>query len=255
MVREARPCGRAPGNDLAAVAPGQPSNPVLVRGFGFAQPRSPASSRFASRLPSTLRRRCFSPTSATNALHVHPWIGRFPSFAARAATDHPPPPSPSRPFRASRLTSGASGAGPPCDDPTPGERAFDGARPASALSRAAPSRSRRNASSRGRAPPTGRRPLATAFSAVSKIGERTSDAPFRAPLPTGRAGLPRGTRTASTAFASTNAVFPARDAFHRRMLQRARLRERSEPATGLADWPPAIRLPTLFHPHCSRVGG
>lgn len=33
---------------------------------------TPRSSRFASRLPSTTWRRCFSPTSATDSRHVHP---------------------------------------------------------------------------------------------------------------------------------------------------------------------------------------
>jgi len=253
MFRGTRPHGRAPGTDLSAHASRAAEQSRPRPGFGFAQPRFPASPRLASRLPSALRRRCFSPTSATNALHVHPWIGRLPSFAARAATTTRSALPPSRPFRASR--SRALRAAPDrLATIRPQVSARLTARTQLRPSHAQPSARIESSSGAEHRLPDGA-PVAAAFSAASKVGERTSDAPFRAPLPPGRAGPPRSTRTASTAFASTNAAFPARDAFHRRMLERARFRERSEPATGLADWPPAIRLPTLFHPRRSRVGG
>lgn len=253
MFQGALPHGRAPGKGLAAPASRAAEQSRPRQGFGFAQPRSPDAPRFASRLPSVLRRRCFSPTSATNVLHVHPWIGRLPNFATRAATTTRRKLPPSRPLRASRLRAWRA-APDRLATIRPQVSTRLTARTQLRPSHAQPSSRIASSSGAEHRLPDGA-PFATAFSAVSKVGERTSDAPFRAPLPPGRAGLPRSTRTASTAFASTNAVFPARNAFHRRVLQRARFRERSEPATGLADWPPAIRLPTLFHPRRSRVGG
>jgi len=143
-----------PGTDLSADASRAAEQSRPRQGFGFAQPRSPASPRFASRRPSMLRRRCFSPTSATNALHVHPWIVRFPGIATRAAID----PLLIRSLHRDPYGPRGSRAGQAAPDRlatirTPGERAID------ARAQLRPPRAQPLVSSqrdRGRAPPTGR---------------------------------------------------------------------------------------------------
>lgn len=154
MVPRTRPHGRAPGTDLSADASRAAEQSRPRQGFGFAQPRSPASPRFASRRPSMLRRRCFSPTSATNALHVHPWIGRFPGIAARAAIDPLLIRSlPRDPCGPRRSRAGQAAPDRLATIRTPGERAID------ARAQLRPPRAQPLVSSqrdRGRAPPTGR---------------------------------------------------------------------------------------------------
>lgn len=154
--RGAHPHGPAPGTNLSADASRAAEQSRPRQGFGFAQPRSPASPRFASRLPSVLRRRCFSPTSATNTLHVHPWIGRLPSFAARAATTTRWALPPSRPLRASSLKAWRA---------APDRLATIRPQVSTRLTARAQLRpshaqppSRIESSFEGRAPPTGRRP-------------------------------------------------------------------------------------------------
>lgn len=57
----------------------------LLRGYS-------TSSRVASRLPSTSWTRCFSPTSATDSRHEHPWNARLPG--ARLSPHRPQGASP-----------------------------------------------------------------------------------------------------------------------------------------------------------------
>jgi hypothetical protein len=87
---------------------------------------------FVSRLPSSPRRRCFSPTSATDVATCAP--ERSPDSRARGET--PRRPSRTRPSPGPEVpTKGhmPNGAGPRFRNPTPSERAIDAARPASAL--------------------------------------------------------------------------------------------------------------------------
>lgn len=81
--------------------------------------------RFASRLPSITRRRCLSPTSATDSRHEHPWTVRLPGAQLALLLTAGCFPFPVR----SRVLP--CGAGPSCDNPTPAGRALDGAPPAS----------------------------------------------------------------------------------------------------------------------------
>jgi hypothetical protein len=116
--------------------------------------------------------RCVSPTSATDSRHVHPWTVRLPS--ARLA--------PCRSLAllgVSRVRSRRQTA--VADDPAPGERALDGASPASAVCTRAPG---------GGAPsfsfPEERRYSTAAFSTACRAGDRplTSPvAPALRPLP------------------------------------------------------------------------
>ena len=161
--------------------------------------------------------------------------------------------APRRPVSASKATrraeahlcpSAATGAGPPCGNPTPDELALDGANTASVLSIASlrspwrtaagppkfpGCRTRRGVFDRER--DRRKRPLT-----LPVAPRRTCQARARHPL--------RGTRTASTALASTRAAFPAQSAFRRRVLERPfrdpRARHRSH---GFAA---ALRLPTLL---------
>jgi hypothetical protein len=82
---------------------------------------------------------------------------------------------------------------------------------------------------------------------------KTSDAPCRAPIPPGRAEIPRGARTASTAFASTKTAFPARSAFDIDMCSAHIRRQRPPPISRLCRRDPAsgARSPR----RCSRTEG
>lgn len=74
------------------------------------------------------RRRCLSPTSATDPRHEHPWTARLPG--AQLALTLTAGCFPFSTLRWSRVLP--CDAGPSCDNPTPAGRALDGAPPASA---------------------------------------------------------------------------------------------------------------------------
>lgn len=200
-----------------------------------------ATPRFASRLPSALRGRCFSPTSATD----------FPKRAPHRSPD----------FRAARLaprrpaTANEAGRSPPPTSrrPTPDHLAAIQPRIGVRLTALTQLRSFRALLP----PPGGSGCWAGPFSraAVIRRGvvDRERDRRKRpltlpvAPRRTRRAEarrLLRGTRTDSTAPASTRTAFPARSAFHRRVPTRPsrdpRARHRSR------DFAAALRLPTLL---------
>lgn len=89
----------------------------LVRD-GASAPCYRATPRFASRLPSALRRRCFEPTSATDFSKRAPiQIAGFPSVAACAAPTSLRRRNGPRPASDSAVTD----ARPPCGNPAPNE--------------------------------------------------------------------------------------------------------------------------------------
>jgi len=141
--------GRLPSASISILRPSEAASRSLLRSRGAPRTRSPdsavppvvagelslrgypTSSRFASRLSSTLRTRCFSPTSATDLRHEHPWNARFPG--ARLTPHRPPSSSPTevgfsraapdrlatiRPRLRVRLTAHRSSFGPSTHDET-----------------------------------------------------------------------------------------------------------------------------------------
>jgi hypothetical protein len=131
--------------------------------------------RIASRLSSKARRRCFSPTSATDSRHEHPQLARFPD--TQLAPRWPPDPS------STEIEFFSGGAGPPRGDPAPARSALDGTPPASTCSNTFPA-----LPLFGRALGTStaclRCRLAAAFSTTHKAAER----PLTLPV------APRGSR-------------------------------------------------------------
>jgi hypothetical protein len=150
--------------------------------------------------PRSVGRRCFSPTSATDIRHVHPWTVRFPGMRlSPSPTDtapccDTPRGVPQRVFR-------GTGAELPCGNAAPDRCALDGVHRASAPPLTAPTHFwARPSTTPGGAPvPRLCRPRA-------RLTADASDAPCRAPRVPGNPSLFRGTRTASTAHASTRAA-------------------------------------------------
>jgi hypothetical protein len=181
--------------------------PALVKETGPPPRATPTRSRLASRLPSSERTRCFSPTSATDSQSEHSRIARLPS--AQLALRRPPPAASIAAEAA--LTSAVDGARPPFDDPTPAGRALDGAqlsfgRFAHGASLLVEVKSRASAR---------RRCLSTAvFSTACGADDRPLALPV-APRSTWKPRLLRGARAAATAIASTTSAFPAQSTFHR----------------------------------------
>jgi hypothetical protein len=215
--------------------------PALVKETGPPPRATPTRSRFALRLPSSERTRCFLPTSATDSQPEHSRIARLPS--AQLALHRPPPAAPIAAVAA--LTSTVDGARPPFDDPTPAGRALDGAR--LSFGRFAHGASLL-VGVKSRASARRRRLSAAVFSTACGADDRPLTLPV-APRVTWKPKLSRGARTAATTIASTKAAFPAQSVFHRQSVScRVRFRVFLRfwgPATDIAALPPTIRLPAL----------
>jgi len=145
-----------------------------------------------------------------------------------------------------------SGTGPPCGNPIPVGHALDGAPPASVVTHTTSSLAFRLVRSGHRL--VGRHPSGPALSAGLQSWRTTSDAPCRAPKPSGNPAcleepgpLPPSSRQRER-FSRPRAPFLDKCSPTR---LECCFRSRSglwEPATDLAALPPTIRLPTLFHP-------
>jgi hypothetical protein len=171
------------------------------------------------------QRRCFSPTSATDLRHVHPWTVGFPSVAAFTVTDLPRallrfdvsvgPQRPSRRLRCICLSASAA----------PSRCALDGAHRASAPSLTAARSFLKGAEHR-----SGRCSLSPGF-----VGRRLGWQRTPLTLPVALREYPdtrtssRRTRTAFPIVASTTTASTAQSAFHRQVLSLNETRFRDSP--------------------------
>lgn len=212
---------------------------LLVHERAAASPY-PAPSWIASRLTSTAPGRCFSPISATDIptrAHVSRPTPAPAACAAMSASDDE--------LRALAPRHSESGVRPPCDNPTPGGAALDGAPPASDES---PSSLLDSIKRRRRAPRAGEASLA--WRCQPRRGPVIRPltppvAPRAAPIAEG----PQSARTASTARASTRAASPIRGAFHRQVLPHAfaeGARHRSRSFAAVSRLPARFRSPRLL---------
>jgi hypothetical protein len=158
--------------------------------------------------PRRTRARCFSPTSATDRRHEHPWIARLPG--ARLA------PRSRRVLHArTSRTLLPCDAAPPCGDAAPAAlrltapSSFDASH---AVCRPAFSRTQVRRRSRGIPHQPG---IVFPVGAARVVSDISCRAPRRAEP---RPDASRGARIASAVPSSTGTVFPIRNAFHRRVL-------------------------------------
>jgi hypothetical protein len=201
---------------------------------------TPCRSRFASRLPSIARRRCLSPTSAIDSRHEHPRDRSISGPAACAALIAGFFPSPKVGF--SRATPDRLAA----IQPRLGARM-------TARLQLRPSRSRLRLAFRlggCRGSPMRRSHSGLALSATHRAGDRTSDAPCRAPRdPRCWPGVREEPGSLPPPPRQKGQLSRPRAPSLDKCSQDDRSRDPSvlrEPATDLAVLPPAIRLPTLF---------
>jgi hypothetical protein len=198
--------------------------------------------RFASRLPSMARRRCFLPTSATDSRHEHPWIARLPG--TQLALRRPQDASPTRRSRFFRAAPDHLAA----IQPRLGTRltARLQLRPAAHGSLCLSALWMPSTALRRRHPWLGVVDHAQSW-------RTTSDTPCRAPQghPVTRMTLVRSQDRFRRPFVNEG-DFPDPERLPSTSApEKSRSRNPSclgEPATDLAALPPAIRLPTLFHP-------
>jgi hypothetical protein len=164
----------------------------------------PHTRRLALRQTSAPWRRCFSPTSATDSRHVHPWTGRLPSRHRFLGVDRPRGAAGRRPSGPSKPAPGR-----PCGLPSP--------RRAGALT--APSRLR---TVRPACPPRGGLGVLDApVPRRCRPRARPVNGPLTLPVAPRAArlpGSPTAPRVVPVGDASTPPTLPTRSAFHRQML-------------------------------------